>query len=491
MKRREILSRLAAVLFYASIPLILPVAYAYYLGEEIAETMLITVCAMLLLSSPVIIPNSIKFILEWIKDSLKFVFKKEVPWNFAAKPMWEESPEMDFTSMKLGDMFALSALAWLIIPLITAYPYHMLGFTPMDSFFESMSGWTASGLSVVPVIESLPRSFVFFRSMTQWIGGLGFLVLMLLLFKNNEAKKLLKAEGKDQLEVGVTGTAKTYWAIYFLLTVFSIVLLFISGFDLFNSINLAMAGLANGGWFPFTVYSFTFLQKSILALTMVLGAISFIWYKRFFSGDFKVLLSEEFLLFFVIMFASIGMVYYVAGDEIYNTAFNLISGMATGGFSIGDLSLMHEFSKYIIVLLMIVGGMSCSTAGALKIWRIEIAVKTVLAKIKSTFLPPNTIQRVKVDKSCVDELGIIDVLTFIFLYFFVFLFASGMFMAWGWGVMDSFFLTASAMGNVGLSTLNLVPVSNVSKMLLTFLMYIGRMEIIPLIALLRFLIRRK
>jgi len=487
MKKRELLPKLFAILFYAALPLLIPVWYAYSSNDWIFWPMATSVVLMLLPSIPYVFGVVADTATKLFNYLIRYLFKKEIPWNYAA--LIAKKPELP--AMKFGDMMALTSLAWLVIPLITAYPYFALGFSPVNSFFESMSGWTSTGLSIINNVDAFPKSFILFRSMTQWIGGLGIIILMLTIFKSRESENLMKSEGKQSLDLGIAQTAKSYWWIYVILTSIAALLLLISGFDLFNAINLAMAGLANGGWFPFTSYNFTQLNKIIIALTMLAGATSFVIYKRVWSGNFKAFLSEEFLLFLSLIVLSVALIFYVTGDDIYNSFFNVVSGFASGGFSIGDLSIMHEFSKYVIVLLMVVGAMSCSTAGGIKLWRIEVALKSVLAKIKASFLPTGTVQIIHLDGSSINNDEILSIMTFIFLYLLVFLVSAGALMSVGISAVSSLFVVASAMGNVGLSTVSIPVLNDSARVLLIALMYLGRIEILPMLALLRFLLKRK
>lgn len=487
MKIREMISRFSAILFYAALPLLVPALYAYYLGEAILFPMLFVIGLMIAPSLFFLLPGFLSQQFDALKSLIALFIKKEIPWNY---PEILKLEKADFHNMKLGDLLALISFCWLIIPIITAYPYYTLGFSIVDSFFESMSGWTSTGLSVVDFPEQLPKSFIFYRSMTQWIGGLGFITFMLLVFRSREASYFLRMEGKEPIELGVIKSARAYWSIYIILTLVAVIFLYLSGFDLFNAVNLAMAGLANGGWFPFSVYPFTQLQKFIMAFIMLLGATSFLLHKRVLSGDFRALLREEFLFYIFVIASSILLIYFVTNDELLNTSFNAISGFASGGFAIGDLTIMHEFSKYVIILLMVSGGMSCSTTGGIKIWRIMVAINAVFARIKSSFLPAGTVQRIKMDNLQFDDAALIEVLTFIFLYLFIFLFSSGVFMALGQDIVNSMFVVASAMSNVGLSTISISLLGTETKIFLSFLMYIGRIEILPLLAMIKFIIHR-
>ena len=484
-----VLKRLAAVMFYAAIPLLVPTAYGYYLGEEIWKILGITVAVLMLPALPGLLAGSFRAVKEFFKGIVEWVFRRgETPWNYAAfVDLAGIRKKLD--ELTLGEALALTSLAWIVIPAICAMPFISYGMEPIDAFFESMSGWTSTGLSMMEFPENAPQSLILFRSVTQWVGGLGIIILMLAVLRGREAKTLLKAEGRESLDVGIAKTVHSYWKIYFVLSVLGVALLFWLGLDGFNSVNLMMSGISNGGFFPFSHYEFTDAQKFALAGLMFAGATSFVFFRRLGKLQFrKALGDEEFLLYVLVTVAAIALIAYVGQEEIYNTILNSVSAVACGGFAIGDVAVMHSFSKYMIILLMISGGMYGSTTGAVKLWRILVVGKSVLLRIKGAFLPAGAVQVVKVNEVAIGMDAVVESAIFIFAYGALLLFGAGVFIATGEGMVDSLFIGASALGNVGLSTFPMWSLGGAHKAFLIFLMYLGRIEIFPCLALARLVI---
>lgn len=488
MRSAELLSTLSLILFYTAIPLLLPLGYAYYFNEPTTEAIATSIFVMMLPAIPVFIPQIFKWLSGVINTVIILLFKKEAPWNYA---LTAYSKRQELSKLKFGDILAVTSLAWLVIPIITAYPYVQFGLSPIDALFESMSGWTSTGLSLIAQPENMYSSIILFRSVTQWIGGLGILILMLSFMRHRQAQDLLAFEAKNSNDIGIKNAASRIWKIYLFLTALSIAAVALSGFDLLTATNLGFAGISNGGFFPFSAYPFIWVQKIVLALTMFLGAISFTTYAKLRFAKIGALLGEEFLLYLSLIIVFSSLIFFFGHDALANTMLNTISAIACGGFAIGDLSIMHEFSIFMLIILMVCGGMYGSTTGGLKLWRILVALKMVFARIRSYFLPEGAVQVIKVDGVPVHGHSISEVFGYIFMYIFLLVVFSAVFISWDFGIIDSLFIVASAMGNVGLSTINLAVLDLAQKSLLIAIMYLGRIEILPLLALFRFAFGRK
>jgi len=477
------LQKLASVMFYAALPLLIPLLYGLYLGEDVFGIGI----TILVLTFP-FIPGLIITLIKNAKDFVISLFRKDTPWNYVTMEQIA-GIKAQIGDLSLGQALALTSLAWIVIPAICSLPFILLGMGPLDSFFESMSSWTSTGLSIVDLPEDLPQSIILYRSTMQWVGGLGIIVLMLAVLKGREARWLLKAEGKESLEVGIGKTVKTYWIIYLGLTVLAFTLLVYLGINYFDAVNLTFSGISNGGFFPFSHFDFTELQKYALAGIMLAGATSFVFYRNVINGRIlKALMDEEFIFYIIVIISSITLIVLIGSEDISNTLLNAVSAVACGGFAIGDISVMHEFSKYMIILLMLAGGMYGSTTGAIKLWRILVAFKSILLRVKAVFLPTGAVQVVKINKMPVGEEAIIDCVVYIFSYVVIILFGAGLFMAVGYTITDSLFTASSALGNVGLSTFAISTLDVSGKSFLILLMYIGRIEIFPTLALARFVL---
>jgi trk system potassium uptake protein TrkH len=429
-------------------------------------------------------------IIENIVNFSKSVFHPETPFNYSAV-INIRAMRKEVEKLTLGQILTLTSVAWLVVPAISALPYLYYGIPILDAFFESMSGWTSTGLSALPTLQNLPESIILFRSITQWIGGLGIVVLILTVVRGKEAMSFLKAEGRAMTEVGIGETVGIIFRTYLFLTLAGIALLFFLGLDLFESVNLTFSGISNGGFFPFDSFEFTDLQKFGLAILMFAGATSFLFYRNIWEGSIKKsIFDEEFILYFLITISAILLITFVGGEEFYNTTLNTISAIAAGGFAIGDLSVLMHFPLYLLILLMLSGGMVGSTTGGIKLWRILVIFKAIINQIKSAFLPSGSVQVVKINGNAIDDHMIVESATFVFTYLFLFLFATGVFIIAEYTLENSLFMVASAMGNVGLSTVSIPAVGSSGKSFLILLMYLGRIEIFPSLALLSYIIRR-
>jgi trk system potassium uptake protein TrkH len=482
----EFIKKLTAVLFYASIPLFVPFLYSIYLGDDAWIPIGLTI---LVLASPAV-PQVISGIVDNIVNFLKSMLNPETPFNYAAI-INTEMMRREVDTLTLGEILTVTSMVWLLVPIICTIPYLYYGIAPVDAFFESMSGWTSTGLSALPSLEGLPHSLILFRSITQWVGGLGIAVLILTAVKGKEALRFLKAEGRAAAGIGIAETVNLIFRTYLVLTVVGVALLMFTGIDVFNAVNLTFSGISNGGFFPFDSFEFSNAQKVVLALLMFAGATSFLFYRKIWRGEpGKAFLDEEFLLYGLITVSAIGLIVYVGGEELFNTILNTISSIACGGFAIGDLGVMHDFPIYILIILMLSGGMLGSTTGGIKLWRILVIFKAIALQIKAAFLPSGAVQVVKINGSPIDNRTIVESGTFIFTYLLLFLFATGLFVARAYDLEKALFLVASTIGNVGLTTVNIAALSSSAKAFLIALMYLGRIEIFPSLALISYIMGR-
>jgi trk system potassium uptake protein TrkH len=482
----EFIKKLTAVLFYASLPLFIPLLYSLYLGDDAWIPIGLTIFIM---ASPAI-PHMLRGIADNVLNFIKSILNPEAPFNYASI-FNTEMMRKEVETLTLGEILTVTSLVWLLVPIICTIPYMYYGVPLVDALFESMSGWTSTGLSALYSLQGLPESLILFRSITQWVGGLGIAVLILTAVKGKEALSFLKAEGRASSEIGIAETVDLIFKTYLALSIIGIIMLLVTGMDLFNAVNLTFSGISNGGFFPFDSFEFTDPQKVALALLMFAGATSFLFYRKIWNGDIgKALLDEEFLVYVLITVSAIALIVIIGGEELFNTILNTISSLASGGFAIGDLSVMHALPIYILIILMLSGGMLGSTTGGIKLWRILVIVKAIALQIKAAFLPSGTVQLVKMNKVALDNKVVMECGVFIFSYLMLFLFATGVFIANDYGLQNSLFMVASSIGNVGLSTISIAAISAKAKAFLIMLMYLGRIEIFPSLALISWILRR-
>jgi len=409
--------------------------------------------------------------------------------------------------LDLGGATVLSAFIWLVLPFISAIPYVLagrlvsgyMGLSPVDAFFESMSGYTATGLTMYTNVEALPKSILFWRSLTEWIGGVGVIVLFLTVFirrSGTVAHKLYSAEGRsDRIVPSVISTARQIWLIYLGYTLAGTLALMALGMSAFDSLNHSMTAMATGG---FSVKNASIgaygnpLYEDVIMLLMLLGGISFVLHSKLLRGKVKEFLSniEISTMFFIVLFFSIAMYLSMHKGGPFDAGgmqaafFQSISALTGTGFATQDISKWNDFSKFIMTILMVFGGGYGSTASALKLIRVAVLLYAVWWTAKRTLLPEHAIVKFKMAGRVYSEKELQSVALYAWVYLTILVLGALVFMFGGHSAVDSLFEVASAEGNVGLSvgiTSPLMPLHQ--KIVLIIEMWAGRLEIFPVLIL--------
>ena len=390
------------------------------------------------------------------------------------------------------------ALAWFIIGIISAIPFLFINISPIDAFFESVSGWSGTGLSMISAPQDLPFALNFWRGFIQWMGGFGIVLLALLIFeKPQTAHHLFVAEGRnEEFYVNVVKVARTILLIYFGYTFLGIILFLFSGLSLFDSIFHTFTSIATGGFSTNAVgvgfYGINAMLVSILLMT--LGGISFESHfdlihrriKRFFA-------NPEIKFFLGLILLATGLIFVnlliFKNTSFFESFFYVVSAITgTGATTFLTPNNLPALSIFILILLMVFGACYGSTTGALKIWRIIILFRVIRREIHKAFLPKNTMFPIKIGDKVVSDENALKALSYLALYISFLVLGSIIFMLFGYGVIESIFTIASAQGNVGLSLISgegwySMPI--VLKFLLSLHMIVGRMEILPFLILIK------
>jgi trk system potassium uptake protein TrkH len=481
----EFLNKLTAVMFYSALPLFIPLAYGIAAGDGGAVPIGLTIAVMTLPALPNLILSTLGNLFRLLHS-----LGREMPFNYARLiGMGDIRKRVEV--LTYGEVLALTSIAWIIVPLLSILPYTFFGVPLVDALFESFSGWTSTGLSALPNVASLPKSILLFRSITQWVGGLGIVVLILTTFRGKEAVGFLKAEGRNQSEIGIGKTVSMLLKVYLVLTLAGIALLLALGIGIFDAVSLSFSGISNGGFYPFDSFPFTDFQKIALAIIMLAGATNFLFYQSISKGRLgRAFFDEEFVLYAAMIALAVLLGVYIAGDTFLNSFLNVAAAISGGGFAIGNLASTGQFAIYLLILLMLSGAMVGSTTGAIKLWRIISILKAMANQVREHFLPSGSVQVVKMNGLPIGDRMIIENAVFVFGYIGLFLAASGAFIGAGYDFEHALFIVSSAMGNVGLSTLAVPAMGPLAKTLLIILMYLGRIEIFPCLAMVRYLLRR-
>lgn len=409
------------------------------------------------------------------------------------------------TRIYAKDGFICVAGAWILLSAFGALPFVISGAIPsyIDAFFETVSGFTTTGATVLSEIESLPKGMLFWRSFTHWIGGMGVLVFMLAILPSagGQAIHLLRAETtgpqKGKLVPKLRQTAIILYAIYFVLTVIQTVLLCISGLPFFDAVTTAFATAGTGGFSVKNASMASYANPAaewITAVFMLIFGVNFNLYYflliRKFKSFFK---NEELRAFLLICFAAVAAVavntwhlFTEAEDCLRSAFFQVTSIMSTSGFATQDFNLWPDFSKTVLVLLMIVGSCAGSTAGGLKVSRVLLMCKNMLREIKH-IVRPRSVNTVRMDGEVVPTETQRRVSNYICFYFTLIVITTLLLSIDGFGLEVNLTSTLTCLNNVGPGLGAVGPTGNFggfsvfSKLLLSLNMLIGRLEILPML----------
>ena len=401
--------------------------------------------------------------------------------------------------------FLITALAWLSVSAIGAIPFVLSGQIPsyIDAFFETVSGFTTTGASILTHVESMSHSLLFWRSFTHWIGGMGVLVLMVAIMPNLSSRTIhvLRAEmpgpTMGKLVPRLRDTAKILYVLYFVLTAAEFVLLLAGGMPVFDSAIHAL-GTAGTGGFGIkgdSIASYSPYLQWVIAAFMMLFGVNFNLYYLLILRQFRsILRSEELWTYVIVVLSATGLIawnilplYQNLSEATRQAFFQVNTITSTTGFSTADFNQWPELSKTLLVLLMFMGGCAGSTAGGLKVSRLVMLYKIVKRELRH-LLHPRSVGAVRFEGKTVDNTTLISVANYFAIY-------AGLFVVFllivsfqpGFNLQSNFTAVASCFNNIG-PGLDLVgPAANfaaykpVLKLVLSFAMLFGRLEIYPML----------
>ncbi len=401
--------------------------------------------------------------------------------------------------LRINEALTLTAVSFLVVSLIGAIPYlyHFADFSSsafVDSFFESVSGFTTTGLTVFSSVDILPKSLLLWRAETQWLGGIGIIIIFLAILSElkTSAQPLYRAQGyAAHIGITIKDTARRMIKIYGAYTFAGILLLYIFGLSFFESLSIAFSAISTGGFAVTDSFYTNPLVLGIISALMILGATSFFVHDRMFRGDVKYFFRNvelRALLFFILAFSAI---VFVGFPHISNVFFEVVSAVTTTGYSTQNMSLLPLGFVGVLFILMFFGGSSASTAGGIKISRVLIAFKSIPWFLRKMTAPKSAIIPLKVGDEPIDEDILTTTVVFVMVYALAAVIASFAFMYLGFGIVDSFFHVVSALGTVGLSTIEISTIPVIGKVILIACMFLGRLEIFPVLILLKNIVRRE
>jgi trk system potassium uptake protein TrkH len=414
----------------------------------------------------------------------------------------------DFDVMGAKDGFAIVGLSWIAVSLLGSLPFYLSGVAPTftDAFFETASGFTTTGATILTWIEGQPRGVLFWRSLTHWLGGMGIIVLSVALLPaiGRGAYALYRAEAPgptaERVKPRMKETAKTLWAVYFILSAVEVLLLLAGGMPLYDSLCHTFGTMATGGfstqnasiaaygsYIQWVIVGFMFLAgcNFILHYQGLRGRIKSYWR----SEEFRVYLGVTLVLIplFTVILALGGAGF--SESTVRQSAFQIVSILTTTGYTTVDFDLWPPFLKIVLVSLMFVGGCAGSTGGGMKVVRVYVALKTAGKSLMQALLP-NAVMPLKIDSKPVSDTYVVRAAAYFIIYIFLFLFGTVvMTVTENTDLVTAFSASVACLSNIGPglgkvgAVENYAWVSPTGKWVLSFLMLAGRLELYSILIL--------
>lgn len=409
-------------------------------------------------------------------------------------------------NLYIKEGFLTVSLSWVIMSSFGALPFVICSEIPsyVDALFETVSGFTTTGASILNDVEALSHACLFWRSFTHWIGGMGVFVFIMAILPlmGGSTMNLMKAESTgpsvSKFVPHVKDTAKILYSIYLTITVVEILLLFAAGMSFFDSVTLSFGTTGTGGFGTrnTSLAEYTPLQQNIVTVFMILSGVNYTAYFLIISRKFKDIFHiEEIRWYFLAILGSAGLIilntrhlYGSLGETARHAFFQVGSIITTTGYATTDFDLWPEFSKTILVLLMFMGACAGSTGGGMKVSRLLILGKT-LRKELSLILHPRQVKKIRLNGHPVEHETVRNTNVFLVIYFLLLLFTTLLISVDNFNFTTNFTAVVATLNNIGPGldmvgpTQNFSIFSGFSKCVLIFNMLAGRLELFPMMVL--------
>jgi trk system potassium uptake protein TrkH len=414
------------------------------------------------------------------------------------------------SELSVREGFLIVSLAWVLMSFLGALPFVLSGHVASitDGFFETMSGFTTTGATILTDIEALPRSLLLWRSTTHWLGGMGVIALAVALFPfvGSGGFQLFKAESpgpiKDRIVPRIRDTAVILWAVYLVLTLAEIGLLLAGGMSGFDAVCITFGTMATGGFATrnasIAAWPSPYLHYVIIAFMFLAGVNFGLHYglvrgrvRDFFRNpEFRLYASIILLVVLLVVAGRVRSGEPLNEEMVRGSMFQVVSIITTTGFVTQDYELWTPFAQMLLVLLMVIGASSSSTGGGVKNIRILVLLRSIGAHLKK-LLHPRTVVPVKIGGRVVSDEAVETVLAFLALYLLFFIGGTLSMLAFGMDMISAIGAAAATLGNIGPGLGGVGPMRNyaavpeVGKWVLAVLMMAGRLEIFPVVVILR------
>jgi trk system potassium uptake protein TrkH len=414
----------------------------------------------------------------------------------------------DVERIRRVEGLAVVSATWLVIAALAAIPYVVGGFGAIDAFFESMSGLTTTGATVLRDFGAVGRGLYFWRSLTHWLGGLGVIALFVAVLPRLAigGRELFFAEAAgpsdEKLTPQLRQTAIALWRVYVALSVAETAALVAAGMPLFDAVCHSMATLAAGGFSPHPLsiagYDSAAVEWIVTAFMFAAGANFALQYRAVRGSRVAIAQDEEFRAYAgVLLVATVALAVFLVRDgmtvasALRHGAFQAVSILTTTGFASVDFQLWSDQAKIVLLLLMFVGGCAGSAAGGPKVVRHVLMARLTIRELKRT-LHPRGVLPVKLGGRVVPEHILRDVQVFMLFYLLTFAGGAALVVALGADLVSGITASIACLGNIGPGFETVGPMANfahlhpVSKLVLTLEMWIGRLEVMTVLVFFRF-----
>ncbi|AAM04895.1 TPA: TrkH family potassium uptake protein [Methanosarcina acetivorans] len=404
------------------------------------------------------------------------------------------------------EALAIVALSWLAAAIFGAIPFLFEGISFLDAVFETMSGFTSTGSTILVNIESYSRSLLFWRSFTQWLGGMGIIVLFIAILPKLgvAGRQLFRAEApgptEDKLKPRIKDTAKILWALYVLISALEVLALMLAGISLYDSLTHTFACMACGGFSSYGAGIEAFgspLIEFILTFFMFAAGANFALYYRAVRIDKNLLFrDEEFRAYASFLLGFTGLLtlvlYKDMGLSLFNSiryaSFQITSVMTATGFASVDFNRWKDSAKVLVLAVMFIGGCAGSTGGGMKVVRFLLMLKYARRELFK-FIHPKVVRPIRFNGRAVSDDVLQSILSFVVIYISVFVFSSMLLTLLGVELISSITASITTLGNIGPGFNLFGPMENfesllpLGKIILITNMWIGRLELYTVLVL--------
>ena len=416
--------------------------------------------------------------------------------------------KQNFNDLRKKEGLFIVALTWISIALMSAIPYLFYGISPINAVFEGVSGITTTGATIITNFSLYPQALFFWRSLSQWLGGMGVIVLFIAILPQFAVagRQMFFAEApgptEDKITPRIKHTAAALWGIYFALTILEIIILKYNGMPLFDSVCNSFSTISAGGLSPHSLSIAGYANPIfiwIITVFMFLAGVNFaLQYRVIVQRQIKALFNNTEFVSYTLVFigfsalVALELIFhngYAIVKAIRDSMFQVISILTSTGFASVDFDRWSNSAKVILFALMLIGGSAGSAAGGIKIVRVIVVLKYLWREI-ALILHPKAIIPVKLDKITIPDEILKQIVAFVIFYFIILIISSIVVSTVEENLTVGIVGSAAALGNVGPGFGQIGPYDNfndltsLTKIIFIFNMLIGRLELIPFIAML-------